>query len=396
MTAPTIKVEISFDGSTFVDVTQWCSGQITTNRGRSRETDQYAAGTLNFILRNEDRRFDPSNTSSPYYPNVVPRLMVKASIATVQVFGGYINDLTVDYEIPNICTVAVSCIDGFNILANTFLQSYSAVQQLSGARILAVLGSVDDVNYPGVVNIATGLATLQANMFTSTPASPVAALDHLQTVARSENGYLFIDRTGVLTFFDRDHVSTITSSVGFVDTGAGVRYQAISQKSQALLLYNQITGTRNENGGTTPVAQVADDMDSQAQYFIRALSLSSLENLTDGDVLDVCEYLVGRYSEPDVRFDTLAIELQSLTGTQLASVLALDLVKMVTVSRTPPGSGSPTTITKLSLVDGISFALDVSGSTYRMTIQLASVDTRSFFILDDPVFGLLDVDKLNY
>lgn len=427
MTAPAVSVQIGFDataslgnnfvldsgpvttgkgalnnstytlaGTVFVDVTQWCSGQIRTNRGRSREIDQYQAGTLQFTLRNEDRRFDPANTAGPYYPGVVPRALVNAYVEGVQVFGGYIDDLDVTYQKPNICEVTVSCLDGFTVAANTFLASYSASQQTSGQRITAVLSTI---SYPATQSIATGQATLQSNIFTSTPSSPIAALDHLQTCARSENGYLFVDRTGVMTFFDRYKVLGETSAVTFSDLGDGIGYQDIGQRSQALLLYNQVNGTRNANAnipGDAPIAQIANDTVSQQKFLTRALSLSMLENLLDSDVENICLYLVGRYSEPEVRFDSLTIELQSLTQAQITQLASLDLVQLVTVKRTPPGTGTPSTIVLLSVVDGIAFALDVSASSYKMTLQLGSIDSRLSFKLDDSVFGVLDSGILNY
>jgi hypothetical protein len=93
----------------------------------------------------------------------------------------------------------------------------------------------------------------------------------------------------------------------------------------------------------------------------------------------------------------LSVELSTFGSTTRAALEALDLVQLVTVKRTPPGSGAPTTITKLSVIDGISFSLDASAGTYLMTINLGSVDTRAYFRLDDPVFGLLDAgNKLGY
>lgn len=441
MTAPVIKVEIGFAataslGSNFVlddatkgvlnntsytladtvyvDVTQWCSGQINVNRGRSREVDQYQAGTLSFELRNEDRRFDPSNTASIYYPGIKPRARVNAYLAGVQIFGGYVDDLTVNYEKPSICTVSVTCLDGFTVLANSFLQGFVASQQLTGARISAVLND-SNVLFPATRNIATGQTTLQANTITA------AALDHLQTVARSENGYLFIARDGTLMFLDRyaANSSGVTQLVPvqaqgpgqvhsnvilvvpatpltFADDGSGVSYTEINQKSQALLLYNSVTGTRNSNGGAAPVTQEKHDSTSQAQYLIRTLSLGTLENLTDGDVSNLCAYLLGRYSQPDVRFDSVVVDLLSQTALTQAALASLDLVNTVSVSRTPPGSGTPAMLTKNSIVDGVKYAFDVSASSYKMTVQLGSIDSRKFFILNDSTFGLLDSGLLNY
>jgi hypothetical protein len=371
-------------GVVFVDVSQWLSGQTNGNRGRSRETDQYSAGTFSFTLRNEDRRFDPSNTASPYWPGIQPRAPINAYLNGVQIFGGYVDDYDVQYEIPNICTVAVSCLDGFCVPANTYLNGFNPPSELTGARVARTLNTI---GYPAARNLDTGNTVLAAGSFNN-----VYALDHLQMAARSENGFLFVDRTGVLTFFDRYQVGSEDSRLTFTDTGPGVGYAAITQKSQSLLLYNQIIGTRT--GGTQ---QTAQSLTSEQQYLPRALLLGELGNNTDTDTLGLCEYLLGRYSKPDVRFDTLSLDLQSLNVVFQQQLALLELVDLVTVMRTPPGVGTPATITKLSIIDGIAWAFDVSNSTYTVALQLGSVDTRSFFKLDDPVFGLLDSgNKLNY
>jgi hypothetical protein len=420
VTAPTIRVELGFAvtpslqanvfvlddpvqgvlnnatyvlaGGAFVDVSQWLSGQITTQRGRSRETDQYQAGTASFTLRNEDRRFDPSNTASPYYPGIQPRALVNIYVDDVQVFGGYVNDYNVRYEQPNICIVDVSCIDGFCIAANTYLFGFVGAQETTGHRISDVLTTI---GYPDARSIDTGLTTLESGTFNN-----VVALDQLNMAARSEQGFLFVDRTGVMTFFDRHHVLNEQGGYRFrftdqppVDIYFDIGYQAITQKSQSLLLYNEVIGTRS--GGTQ---QIAKNTASIAKYLPRQLLLGQLGNLTDAEVLSLCRYLVGRYDAPDVRFDTVTVELQSLQyGASREAVLLADLTDIIKVERTPPGSGTPTTISLLEVIDGISMSFDASASTYLVTFQLGSLDSRAFIVLDHPVLGKLDAEnKLAY
>lgn len=378
MTAPVLTVEIAFDGTTFIDVSAFCSGQIATNRGRSRETDQFATGTATFTLRNESRTFDPSNTAGTYYPNIVPGKPVEISLDGILIYSGEIDDITVSYQMPKTCTVDISCVDGFTRLAAAQLIGFTPGAQSCAARLGAVCAAVSFTNE---LDADTG-ASLQAGSF-----SNVAALDHIQTVARSENGFAFMDAKNHLRFYDHYRVSSEASQITFSDTGGAgqIPYAAIAQNSQALLLYNQVTGTRT--GGTQ---QIANDLTSQAEYGIRTLALSSLENVNDLAVLELCQYIVSRYSQPDVRFGSVTVELSRFTSTVRESLAALELVELVTVLRTPPGSGSPTTLSKLSIIDGIAFALDASAATYRMTLNLGSVDTRRYFRLDDPIFGLLD------
>ena len=51
-----------------------------SKRGRQRllrSQSQFQAGTLNATLDNRDRRFDPTNTAGPYYPNVQPEKVIQ-------------------------------------------------------------------------------------------------------------------------------------------------------------------------------------------------------------------------------------------------------------------------------------------------------------------------------
>lgn len=81
-TLPTTKVEISFASAwdntspTWVDVTSYTRG-IEISRGRNADLDPFDNGTARVTLDNRDGRFNPSNTASPYYPNVKPRRQIK-------------------------------------------------------------------------------------------------------------------------------------------------------------------------------------------------------------------------------------------------------------------------------------------------------------------------------
>jgi len=55
----------STETTTWTDVTEWVQG-IDTNHGFSRQTTRYNASTANVRLVNQDGRFSPNNTASPY------------------------------------------------------------------------------------------------------------------------------------------------------------------------------------------------------------------------------------------------------------------------------------------------------------------------------------------
>ena len=413
MTAPQLRVEIGFGatasmagffvlggstlynpvgpigtdaiaGTVWTDVTSSISGQVMVTRGRSRETDQFQAGTASFTLRNEDRQFDPSNTAGPWYPGPQPRLQVMIHLNGFAVFFGYIDDIAVDYGMPSTSAVTITCVDTFTVLANMTLRSWTPTAGWTTGQ--GVTAALDRCGYGYTRNISAGSSTIGANL-----QDGVSLLDFLQTMARTENGYLYCDLSDTLQFlgrYDRDNsIRGVFTDVPTSDTDIG--YTTIQQKSAASLLYNEVVGTRN--GGN--VAQVATDAASKTQFLPRSLSLGTLENKQDSDVLSLCQYLVGRYSQPEVRFDTITVELAGLSDSQSNSVLVCDLTRTVSVTRTPPGGGSA--ITKLCMIEGINWSIDVGGSAL-VTFNLGLLDTRNFVILDDASLGVLDTSKLNY
>lgn len=78
-----VKVEASFDGSTWVDISSKVkmAAGISVNRGRESEVDDpVAVGTVSLALDNSDGRFSPELASSPYYPNVVAGVPLRVSV----------------------------------------------------------------------------------------------------------------------------------------------------------------------------------------------------------------------------------------------------------------------------------------------------------------------------
>ena len=408
------SVQGVLDGTTYtlatsvpVDVTSYVSGSITTTRGRSRQVDQFQAGSMTFTLRNEDRAFDPSNTASPTGSALTPRLIVEAGLSSsdtgydIPIFTGYIDDIDVHYEIPNISEVTITCIDAFSVLSNIQLNNVSVPSGLPGAVMNSVLSSA---KFAGQRNIATGYNTIQSSTQSSTD-----ALTFLQTIARSDNGMLFVDHWGTLTFFDRFYTNSFlgggTTIVSITDDTSdlpnnpnALPYIAINQKSQALLLYNKVTGTRT--GGTQ---QSSGNASSQAAYQVRELALGQLENSTDATVADLTNFMVNRYAQPEVRFDSVQISLNSLlnlsNSVNRQQVLQfMEIGDVVSVTRTPSGSGTPATLTKYHSIDGISWTLDASTQQYSVLLNLASMQSRTYLVLDDAYLGILETstNRLGY
>jgi hypothetical protein len=355
---------------------------------------------MTLTLRNEDRSFDPSNTDSPTGSALTPRLVIEAGLSSansnIPIFTGYIEDINVSYEIPNISEVTLTCIDAFSVLSNIQLNNVSVASGLPSSVINSVLSSA---KFSGAKNIATGYNTIQSSTQTGTD-----ALTFLQTIARSDNGLLFVDHWGTLTFFDRYHTNSYLSAgttipvitddpTTLANNPNSLSYTAITQKSQALLLYNKVTGTRT--GGTQ---QSSSNAASIASYQVRELSLGQLENSTDSSVADLTNFMIGRYAQPEVRFDSVQISLNSLLNqtndsNRQATLQFMEIGDVVQVTRTPSGSGTPTTLTKYHAIDGISWTLDASTQQYSVILNLASMQSKTYLVLDDTSLGVLETNQ---
>jgi hypothetical protein len=78
---PDVTVEVAFDTDPG-DVPVWTDLSdrfitLTTHRGRRDELQAFDPGRAQVALTNEDRALDPTYTSSPYWPNVVPMRRIR-------------------------------------------------------------------------------------------------------------------------------------------------------------------------------------------------------------------------------------------------------------------------------------------------------------------------------
>jgi hypothetical protein len=227
-------------------------------------------------------------------------------------------------------------------------------------------------------------ASMQPNTFNT-----IAPLNIVQNWAISEGGFIFPDRLGVVQIFPRKWLEAQKANypdgqISFTDSGqqdgGPYGYTSVSMDSAILLFFNQIQGTANtpttptgavEHNPTTPLLQEVNDLISQAQYQARTLLLPGLELLNDTDVSALVSYYLDLYSEPEIRFDTLQLELQGLTPEDQAIMSSLELLTLAMVTRTPPGGGAP--ISLLSAIENINWTFDSSAKTCKLALSMMSL-----------------------
>jgi hypothetical protein len=365
-------------GALLIDVTDKVQS-FSISRGKSRQLDRYPAGKANIRLDNSDRSFDPLYEAGPYAGQILPRRDVRITTDGVIQYSGVIDDWNLDYN-PNGASYAeVIASDAFTLFANQALTERTMVSEQSGDRIGTIL-SLPEVNWPvDRRNIVEGRQTLQADVI---PAN-TNTLEYLQLVTASEPGSLFVGKDNRITFKDRQTDPSAASGVILTDDGSGIPYQEIQVVYGAELLYNRVVVSRL-NGGTA----IAENEASQREYDITTFTVSDLLMDDDAAAENLAKFLVARYSEPEYRFESLTVSLDTLDEAQKAAVLGVELGDVVEVRFTP--NNIPPAIDRF--VEIIRVDHRVTPTSHRVTFGLGALDLF-FWRLSDPVFGRLSADN---
>jgi hypothetical protein len=118
---------------------------------------------------------------------------------------------------------------------------------------------------------------------------------------------------------------------------------------------------------------------------------------SDADCSALAGYIVRKYADPELRFDTMTVQLAGLGTAEQSDVLGVELSDVVRVEYQPNGIGDR--IVKDVQVIGIRH--DARPSSHTVTFQFASTDTAAmvfgagtaaaeypFSIFDSSAFGL--------
>lgn len=375
------------------DVSSYCQS-ISINRGRPDQLDNFTAGTCSIVLTNGDRRFDPTNQSSPYWnpvtnrSGVTPRRKVTVLSGATPLFTGRITDVNIEYDKQRTAatrdnsTVSITASDDFVLLANTYVATgFAPTEQLSGARVSAIL-DLPEVSYPATSRtIGTGIATLGGGATFQIPDN-TNVLTYLQEVGTAEQGYFFVGANGNLTFTDRISAAFATIAATFSDTGSNIPYTGLQVLYGQEFLYNKVV--TNVVGGPD---QVANDVASQAEFGVSTLNLADLLLSTNAAAATLASTLLDRYKLPQYRFDKLQTLINSLSVGNRSTINSLEIANVVSITKTYP-VGTPTTVTANYSIEAIKHM--ITPRDHWVEIGLAVADIVYPLVLDDVVFGILD------
>lgn len=379
------------DGTLLGDDVSSLVKSINIVRGRSDQLAQFTAGTCSIVLNNNDRRFDPINTSSPYWntttnqSGVTPRRKVTVKLGTSTIFVGRITDIDMSYatgKTSDLSDVVINSADDFVLLANTAIQSdLTPTEQLSGARMTYLL-SRPEINYTGATAISTGTATLGTYVIPS----GTNALSYAQDITAAEQGYFFISRDGTLTFTDRVGAIFASSVASFSDnTGTGIKYQTLSVLYGQEFLYNKIVTTIV---GGTP--QIANNVASQTEFGISTLTLEDLLLSTNAAAATLANNLLSLYALPAYRYDDMIVLVSSQSAGNRTTLNNLEIGNMITIERNYV-TGTPTKVTRYQTIERMTRV--ITPNSHRLEIAMADAYVVYPLKLDDSVYGILDSDN---
>jgi hypothetical protein len=367
------------DGSTdFVDVTEYVTN-ININRGRATQLDSFPSSNCTIVAddRAADRYFDPLNTASEWYSGgtvgIAPRRKFEVyggTAGTTAMFSGFVYDLNIDYADPNLSTATIVATDALGQLGQTVLTAFNPSSQLTSARVSAILSRPEVSFSTALRNIETGVATCGTVAYDDA----TNVLQALQDVATAEGGRLFVNRSGLVEFDARIAVSFGTAVASFGGT-AEIPIQSLANIYGAETVINRVAV--QIDGGTA--SSIASGTASQAEYGIKALSLTGVPLATDAAGSALALSLLTRFQEPVVRFSEMDVLLNALTSAQQAQMAALEIGDILSVSK-QFSSGTPSLVTQNVVVESIRHT--VNPSTHRVTVGLGQVQLILPFVLD--------------
>lgn len=370
------STEFTIGGVEFVDITSKVRS-VSVVRGKNRDLDRFNAGTLSVTLNNENRDFDPLYTSSPYAGNIVPRRDVRLSAGTAIQYVGKILDWNLNYEPQGRQSAELQAADAFTFLAQQELTAGTATVQTSGERVAAVL-NMPTVDWPlADRSIDTGASTLGADVFSGN------ALTYLQKVELSEAGLLFIDKEGKLAFRDRLTSPSTDAVTVFADDGSGIPFAPAAVEYGTEQLYNQVTVTSGYGTAT------ANSALSQTRYGILDRNIDTLLSSQE-QVEDMADFLLGRYDEPEYRFQQISVDVDKLSSAQKAELFALEIGSVIQIKLTPGNPVVGSQIERYGLV--ISLSHTVEPDSHFMGVGVGSLQT-SLFVIGDAEFGRIGIDS---
>jgi hypothetical protein len=375
----------------FADVTE-STTQISVRRGRQDIGDQFSAGTMTFTINDVDGIFNPFDETSPFYnsPEALPGLsplraveLIRYSATNVPeyLYRGKIVNYDYNFALDGIDSVTVYCSDNFYLLSQTYMDELNVDVETSGQRIETVL-DLPEVDYPtgAARNIDPGTVDLGHDAAYTVPAG-TNVLSYLSQINETaEFGRLFMSRAGVLTFTSRVGNTLSGSVADFHDDGTNIPFDNLGITFEADSVTNRAL-VQNLGGAVA----TADELDSQALFFIQTNSISN-SLLDDTELADAATYLLDPY--PEARYNSVETIFGALTDAQRDTVAVIDINDTISIEKNFVTGSTITTLAQELSVEGIEHEITLTGHRVRLFTSPTTIVYE--LILDDLTYGTLD------
>lgn len=366
----TDKLDTGLLGYLTSDITPYVLS-VSCKRGKSSQLDRFTAGQMTVVFDNRSRIFEQGGSG------VGPRRIIKFYAGYDQnslhsQFVGFIDDVTYNYDVSGESTATAACSDAFTVLAQQTITLTSPTAEISDARIQRVLTN-SQVAWPLDEFFSQGAAFTMNNVsYTGN------ALDYILQVADSEQGLVYVNRSGVLTFigwnyFTQDLIAGYTPDLLFSDDSyvPGYPFTNIETSYNTDQLYNSVTVTGS--AGTV----TSQDYASQASYRVAAYDLDVLTNGT-AQMARVADSLLASYAYPVFRVTSLEVALDgypqfyspsvSSGSAAVSTVFQADFGYVTQVIWTPNGTGDPIGLFDYGILIGKTINASPAGCTVSFEV----------------------------
>jgi hypothetical protein len=268
-------------------------------------------------------------------------------------------------------------------------------QSVSGYRIQR---STDNVNFTTIVENSN----TTSRTFTDTNLTPgttyfyrVAAINAVAIAHGSDYSGPYSPSTSRLVpgVAANNAPSLLTATVSnpepdpvlFSDFGLGIRFTKIDVQYGSEYLYNEVEATTQDDLAET---QIAEAPGSKQLYGVRSYAITDLLNSTDLGAFEVAKDYLTYYYQPELRVQSITVDLSNLTLEEKLQVLALEIDSYISISFTPNRVGDPKIAS--GLVTGISHRISITSHEVELRLR----NERNLFTLDSDSKGILNVNIL--
>lgn len=254
MALTTWTIEIDFDNDGFGsgdDITQYVMN-ADWNVGFNAPYQYVAPSSeCSLVVRNDDKRFSPEYSSSPYFGKLTRGKPVRISaddgVTSRVMYVGYLHEIRPEYGTGRNKTAQIKCVDAKyymekskatpplweNVTADEvvawFALNVQAPASFTRGWVMGVGGRSEIGTTTYIADVANAYS-LETGLHTypyigdTWDEEAINAMAMVADVVNAERGRLFFDRTGKLTFWNRHHLLKKTTNDATITNAHGMDY----------------------------------------------------------------------------------------------------------------------------------------------------------------------------